>query len=41
MLYIPKICGYLKILSDEEVKNFAVVSISEYFKSKKKNCILN
>ena len=33
MLYIPKIDDYLKILTDEEVKNFVVINFSEYFKS--------
>ena len=33
MLYIPKIDNYLKILTDEEVKDFAVISFNEYFKS--------
>ena len=33
MLYIPKIDNYLKILTDEEVKDFAVINFSEYFNS--------
>ena len=33
MLYTPKIDGYLKILTDEEVKDFAAISFSKYFKS--------
>ena len=33
MLYIPKIDDYLKILTDEEVKDFVVINFSEYFKS--------
>ena len=33
MLYIPKIDGYLKILIDEEVKDFVAINVSEYFKS--------
>ena len=33
MLYIPKIDDYLKILTDEEVKNFVAITFSEYFKS--------
>ena len=32
MLYLPKIDDYLKILTDEEVKNFVVINSSEYFK---------
>ena len=35
MLYIPKIDEYLKILTDEEVKHFVAINISEYFKSTK------
>ena len=33
MLYIPKTDDYLKILTDEEVKNFLAKNFSEYFKS--------
>ena len=33
MLYIPKIDGCLKILTDEEVKDFVAINFSEYFKS--------
>ena len=33
MLYTPKIDDYLKILTDEEVKDFVVINFSEYFKS--------
>ena len=33
MLYIPKINDYLKILTDEKVKDFVVINFSEYFKS--------
>ena len=35
MLYIPNIDGYLKILTDDEVKNFIAIHFSEYFKSTK------
>ena len=35
MLHIPKIDNYLKILTDEEVKHFVVISFSEYFQSTK------
>ena len=35
MLYISKIDDYLKILTDEEVKDFVTVNFSEYFKSTK------
>ena len=33
MWYIPKIDDYLKILTDEEVKDFIATNFSEYFKS--------
>ena len=33
MLYIPKIDDYLKILTDKEVKDFAAINFSEYYKS--------
>ena len=33
MLYISKIDDYLKILIDEEVKDFVATNFSEYFKS--------
>ena len=33
MLYIPKIGDYLEILTDEEVKDFLVITFSKYFKS--------
>ena len=33
MLYIPKIDGYLRIFTDEEIKDFAAINFSEYFKS--------
>ena len=33
MLYIPKIDDYLKILTDEQVKDFVAINFSEYFKS--------
>ena len=32
MLYIRKIDAYLKILTDEEVKDFLTINFSEYFK---------
>ena len=41
MLYIPKIDDYLKILTDDEVKDFVVINFDEYFKSTKENCVLN
>ena len=33
MLYVPKIDDYLKILTDEEVKDFVATNFSEHFKS--------
>ena len=36
MLYIPKIGGYLKILTDDEVQHFVAINFSEYFKSTRK-----
>ena len=35
MLYIAKIEDYLKILTDEEEKDFLAINFSEYFKSAK------
>ena len=35
MLYIPKIDDYLKILTGDEIKDFAVINFSEYLKSTK------
>lgn len=33
MLYIPKTADYLKIDTDEEVKDFILINLGEYFKS--------
>ena len=33
MLYIPKIDDYLKILTNEEMKDFVAIDFNEYFKS--------
>ena len=33
MLYIPKIGDSLKILTDEEAKDFILINFGEYFKS--------
>ena len=41
MLCIPNIDDYLRIQSDNEVKDFVVKHFGEYFKSMKKHCILN
>ena len=32
MLYIRNIAGYLKILTDKEVKDFVLIKFGEYFK---------
>ena len=32
MLYVSKIGDYLKILTDDEVKDFVVINFGEYFK---------
>ena len=34
MLYIPKTDDYLKILTDEEVKDCTPINFTEYFNSK-------
>ena len=36
MLYVPKIGDYLKILTDEELKDFIAINFSEYCKSIRK-----
>ena len=36
MLYISKIDDYLKILTDEKVKDFVAINFSEYFKTIRK-----
>ena len=41
VLHIPKIDDYLEILTDEEVKDFAAINFSDYFKYTRENCILN
>ena len=33
MLYMPKVADYLKILTDEEMKDFVVITFGECFKS--------
>ena len=33
MLFITKINGYIKLLTDEKVKNFVAKNFSEYFTS--------
>ena len=35
MLYIPKNCVYLKVLSSDEVKDLVALNLSEYFKSER------
>ena len=41
MLYAPKIGNYLKILTNDEMKDFVAIHFSEYFKSTSRNFILN
>ena len=41
MFYIPKIGDYLKIITDDEVRDFVAINFSKFFESKRKNCILN
>ena len=41
MLYMQKIGDYLKILTDDEVKDFVVKIFGEYLNLRKKNCIQN
>ena len=33
ILYIPKIGGYLKVMTDNEVEDFVVINFDKYFKS--------
>ena len=40
MLYIPKIDDYLKISTDDEVKDFAVKILVNILNLEKKNCTL-
>ena len=40
MLHIPKIDDYLKILTDDEVKDFAAINFSEYVKTIREKEIL-
>ena len=35
MLHIWNICGYLKIITDDELKDFVVINFGECFKSKR------
>ena len=36
MFYIPKIGGYLNILTNNEVKDFVAINFGEYLKSMRK-----
>ena len=36
MLYTPKIDDYIKILTDDEVKDFVVINFTKYFTSTRK-----
>ena len=40
MLYIPKIDDYLKVFTDEKVKDFVVKTFGKYFKSTKEKLFL-
>ena len=40
MLHIPRIDGYLEILTDEKVKDFVAINFREYLKSIEKSKIL-
>ena len=40
MFYIPKIGDYLKLLTDDQLKDFVAINLGEYFKSMKGSCIL-
>ena len=35
MLYIPKICVYLKVLNSDEVKDLVALNFGQYFKSER------
>ena len=37
MFYIPKIGDYLKILTDDKLKDFVVINFDEYFKFAREN----
>ena len=39
MLYMQKIADYLKILTDEEVKDFAIINFSICFTSMKEKLV--
>ena len=41
MMCISKIGDYLKILTDDKVKDFLVINFSEYLNLQEKNYILN
>ena len=41
MLYIPKICVYLKVLNSDEVKDLVALNFGEYFKSEREKFIQN
>ena len=40
MLYVPKTCFYLKLLTNDEVSYFVAINFSEYFKSIREEQIL-
>ena len=41
MPYIPRNGDYLKILTNDEEKNFAVINFVSYFEPMEKNFVLN
>ena len=41
MFYIPKIGGYLNILTNNEVKDFVAINFGEYLKSMRKKIVWN
>ena len=41
MFYIPKSDDYLKMLTNEEVKDFVVINFDKYFKSTTEKLFLN
>ena len=40
ILYIPNIDDYLKIFNGNEVTDFVLTILSEYFKSPREKCVL-
>ena len=38
---MPKIADYLKILTDQEMKDFVLINLVNFLNLRKENCILN